>query len=247
MLSRDNKGALSWQFDEQVSAAGWIDHTHLLIASESKLFQFNIDLSIQRKICSLEKGNLLTRSNDGRADPWGGFWIGTMGKRAEPGAGGIYRFYKGKIKKLVSKVTIPNSICFSQDKKHAFYSDTATKLIMKQTLDHDGWPEGDSTIFINMKQDGLNPDGAIVDSQGQLWNAQWGASRVSYYSPNGKLLDSIKLPVLLPTCPAFGGSDYKDLFVTSATENLVYPTKFDGTVQMIKTKFKGQPEHRIIL
>ena len=63
-----------WQFDEYVSAAGWISHDELLIASESKLFSFNLVTEIKTKICDLEARNPATRSNDGRADPQGGFF-----------------------------------------------------------------------------------------------------------------------------------------------------------------------------
>jgi hypothetical protein len=72
-----------WQFDEYVSAAGWISQDELLIASESQLLRFHLRDHRQTKICDLEADNPITRSNDGRCDPQGGFWIGTMGKKAE--------------------------------------------------------------------------------------------------------------------------------------------------------------------
>ncbi|MEL6588225.1 MAG: SMP-30/gluconolactonase/LRE family protein, partial [Pseudomonadota bacterium] len=91
--------AQSWTFDEHVSAAGWVDDTTLLVASETALFRFDLTTGDRTDICALEADNPVTRSNDGRADPQGGFWIGTMGKEAEPKAGAIYRFYKGELRK----------------------------------------------------------------------------------------------------------------------------------------------------
>ena len=91
-----------WQFDEHVSAAGWIDHDRLLIASETRLFSFNLATQAQQTVVALEAKDPRTRSNDGRADPWGGFWIGTMGKQAEAGLGGIYRYYQGTLRPLYS-------------------------------------------------------------------------------------------------------------------------------------------------
>ena len=79
-----------WQFDEHVSAAGWIDENRLLIASETALQVFNTESGESEFLCALESENAATRSNDGRADPYGGFWIGTMGKSAEPGAGAVF-------------------------------------------------------------------------------------------------------------------------------------------------------------
>ena len=90
----------SWDFSEHVSAAGWVDHDTLLIASETGLWRFSLTTGRKDLVVALEADNPITRSNDGRADPWGGFWIGTMGKRAEPGAGAIYRFWQGALRRL---------------------------------------------------------------------------------------------------------------------------------------------------
>ena len=82
-----------------------------------------------------------TRSNDGRADPWGGFWIGTMGLKAEKEAGSIYRFYQGQLNRLHQELTIPNSICFSPDRKFVYFADTRQEKILEQDLDQiHGWP-----------------------------------------------------------------------------------------------------------
>ena len=78
-----------WHYAETVKEEEWIDATRLLIASETALFLFDIETGAREPVCDLERQNTATRSNDGRADPWGGFWIGNMGTSAEPGAGAI--------------------------------------------------------------------------------------------------------------------------------------------------------------
>ena len=70
LLSREGDQALEWQFDEHVSAAGWIDHDRLMVASETALWQFDLSSGEQSFLCALEAENPVTRSNDGRADPW---------------------------------------------------------------------------------------------------------------------------------------------------------------------------------
>ena len=115
LLSRTAAGEQVWSFDDHVSAAGWIDRTRLLIASERALFTFDVDTGAQDHVVALEADNAVTRSNDGRADPQGGFWIGTMGKEKERKAGAIYRYYRGEVRKLVDQVTVSNAICFSPD------------------------------------------------------------------------------------------------------------------------------------
>ena len=80
--TREGDRTKTWQFDEHVSAAGWVDEERFLIASETKLFLFNVETGQSEDVFPLEADNRATRSNDGRADPFGGFWIGTMGKAA---------------------------------------------------------------------------------------------------------------------------------------------------------------------
>ncbi|MBV8666097.1 MAG: SMP-30/gluconolactonase/LRE family protein, partial [Burkholderiaceae bacterium] len=60
------------------------------------------------------------------------------------------------------------------------------------------------------------PDGSIVDREGCLWNAQWGAGRVVRYSPDGRSLHSLQLAAKNPTCPAFGGIALGQLMTTSS-------------------------------
>ena len=237
-----------WQFDEHVSAAGWISQNQLLIASESQLLNFNLIKETQTKICDLEPGNLVTRSNDGRADPQGGFWIGTMGKNAEANAGAIYRYYRGELRLLVANVTIPNAICFSPDRKTAYYTDTPTRKILAVELNQDGWPNSKPQVVIDLTDTGENPDGAVVDSDGNIWNAQWGSSKLACYSPKGILLKTVILPAAHTTCPAFAGSS-KRLFCTSATEGRTSEelTPADGQTFEIQVSEIGQLEHQVIL
>ena len=97
MHMSDGSNHKSWTFECFVSAAGWVSNEKLLVATATDLRLFNILTGLSEQICQLESNNLSTRSNDGRADPFGGFWIGTMGIAAEPQAGSIYRLFEGKI------------------------------------------------------------------------------------------------------------------------------------------------------
>ncbi|MEM5522309.1 SMP-30/gluconolactonase/LRE family protein [Sulfitobacter sp. AS59] len=246
LLSQHDGEVLSWNFDECVSAAGWIDANTLLIASETGLWQFDLISGERALVAPLEAEQPLTRSNDGRADPWGGFWIGTMGFDAERGMGAIYRFYKGELRKLFGDITISNSIAFSPDRRFAYYTDTPTRQIMRVALDaEDGWPEGDAEVFVDLKQSKRNPDGSVVDSEGCLWNAQWGAGQVVRYGPDGTLMGTYDVPAAQATCPAFGGPDLKTVFVTSAAQGR--DGAQDGQTFSFAAGVKGQREYRIIL
>ncbi|MEM9756589.1 MAG: SMP-30/gluconolactonase/LRE family protein, partial [Pseudomonadota bacterium] len=207
LLSDDGK---EWAFDRNVSAAGWVDDTSLLVATETDLAQLDLDSGTLTQIAALEDDLPATRSNDGRADPSGGFWIGTMGKDAQHGAGAIYRFYRGELRRLVSPVTIPNAICFPPDGAHAYYTDTAVGIVWRVSLDSHGWPDGEPQAFLDLGPD-AGIDGAVVDTDGRFWNAQWGHYRVAVYAPDGTLLEVHPLPARQPSCPAFGGPDLSTL------------------------------------
>lgn len=252
LMSRDGDKTLVWQFDEHVSAAGWVDYDTLLIASETGLWRFGLATGAKERVVPLEADNAITRTNDGRADPWGGFWIGTMGKQAETGAGSIYRYWQGELRRLVPNVTISNAICFAPDRTCAYFCDTVTKQVMRWTLNNQtGWPEGEPTVFIDLTDDGLNPDGAVVDTEANIWIAQWGASRVAAYDQSGEFLRAVDFDALHTSCPAFGGDDLTTLFCTTAREGLDAETvKSNPSNGMTFAKTgvaQGQTEHRVIL
>lgn len=234
-----------WQFDAHVSAAGWIDHDRLLIASETQLFTYHLETGAQAHVAPLEADNAVTRSNDGRADPYGGFWIGTMGKQAEDGAGSIHRYYRGAVETLFEGITITNAICFTPDHAFAHYTDTTSRQIMRVALDADGWPRGAGAVFVDMRAEGLNPDGAVVDAEGCLWVAQWGGARVARYDPDGAFMGAVSVGASQTTCPAFGGPDLSTLFVTTAATGL--DGAEEGKTFAIPTQARGQREHRVVL
>lgn len=241
-----------WSFDEPVSAAGWVDNTTLLIASASALLTFDLDNGAREPVAKLEADNPITRSNDGRADPFGGFWIGTMGRNAETQAGAIYRYYLGELRKLYDGITISNAISFAPDGRTAYFCDTRDGRVMRQRLaDKDGWPQGEPETFLDLRGEGFGADGAVIDAEGNFWNAQWGASRVACYSPAGVFLRAIEVPARHTSCPAFGGPDLTTLFCTSALEGISGETRANepdnGRTFAERDVTLGQAEHQVIL
>jgi len=235
----------SWTFGEYVSAAGWVDRNTLLMASATGLWRFDIPTGTRELVVSLEADNPVTRSNDGRADPRGGFWIGTMGIKAEAYAGAIYRYYRGELRKLFDRITISNAICFAPHGRTAYFADTFSKCIQRVALDEDGWPDTSPEEFVDLRGEGLNPDGAVVDAAGNLWNAQWGAGRVACYSPDGVFQKSFALPASQVTCPAFGGPHLTTLFATSASGGV--DERQGGKTFAMELGVLGQAEHQVIL
>ena len=251
LLTRATEGPQEWHFPEMVSAAGWVSRDELLIASETALFRFNLVSGARSTVASLESHDPLTRSNDGRADPQGGFWIGTMAKiegTGTPAKGAIYRLFKGELRRLFPKIAIPNAISFAPDGKTACFADTVTGCVMRVALDAEGWPKGAPETYLDLTAEGLNPDGAVIDRTGVMWLAQWGAGRVAAYTPDGQFLRAVSFDAPHTSCPAFGGDT---LYCTSALHGMDAAARASsphaGKTFHAPAIAPGQAEHQVIL
>lgn len=209
------------QFGERASALATIDGERQLLLTESGLHIRDAATGKLSLHISVEASNPGTRSNDARVHPCGALWFGTMGKKAEAGAGAIYWYFRGELRLLFPAISIPNSICFSADGKTAYYSDTAFNLLYRLDCDPDtGLPLGDPKLFVDRRGDKGGIDGSVVDRDGVLWNASWGGGRLDAYAPDGSVLRSVPVPASQASCPAFVGAAADRLVVTSAWEGM---------------------------
>ncbi|RUX05194.1 MAG: SMP-30/gluconolactonase/LRE family protein [Mesorhizobium sp.] len=205
------------ELGQMASAIAIIDDKRQLIATETGLFVRDVATGRMTLHTPVEADNPLTRSNDSRVHPCGALWMGTMGKSEAKGAGSIYWFFKGELRKLFSGITVSNSICFSGDGALAYYTDTSTGLLMRVACNPaTGLPAGEPNVFVDHRSSKGYVDGSVVDHDGVLWNAVWGGKAVKAYSPDGTLLREIAMPVTQPSCPAFVGAKADRLAVTSA-------------------------------
>ena len=202
------------------SALGRIDaHRQLLVADDGLYIRDTADgrLTLYRP---LEADNAATRSNDARVHPSGTFWIGTMGRKAERGAGAIYALHRGELSLLFGQVTIPNAICFSLDGSIGYFADTGKNTLFRVALDPaTGLPQGEPAALVT-RRGGGGIDGAVVDADGLIWNARWGGGCIDVYDPQGQHLRSLHVPARQSSCPAFIGQDFSRLLVTSAWQGM---------------------------
>lgn len=250
LLTREGSATRLIQFGEHVSAAGWIDRDTLLVASETALLRVDLRSGAHAPVVALEADRPGTRSNDGRADTFGGFWIGTMGKAAEPGQGALYRYHAGELRCLRRDMTIPNAICFAPDGRTAYFTDTPSRTVMRQPLSTGtGWPEGPARPWLKLAEEPGNPDGATVDAEGNVWIALWGAGRVVCHAPDGRHLRTVRFPAAHTSCPAFGGERFATLFCTSARQGLseeaIAAEPRNGMTFAATAPVPGRPEPRV--
>lgn len=248
LLSRHEHASQVWPLGKMASAAGWLDATQLLLATEAGLAVLDLDNGQLVPHWHLPASATALRSNDGRADRHHGFWFSTMGKQAEPGAGSIYRYFGGEVRQLFDGLTIPNSICFSADGRQAYFSDTARQIVWRLALDAQGWPTGERVVFLDLADQGLYPDGAIVDAEGGLWCAHWGSGAVMRYNPQAQRTHTFSVGgALHVSCPAFGGQDLRSLLLTTAREGLADPDAAQGMTYLLDAPVQGLPEPQVIL
>ncbi|TIR56313.1 MAG: SMP-30/gluconolactonase/LRE family protein, partial [Mesorhizobium sp.] len=173
LLEKPLAGALKiHDLGVMASAIAVIDDARQLIATEIGLQVRDVATGKLTLHTPIEADNPLTRSNDSRVHPCGALWTGTMGKDEGKGAGAIYWFFKGELRRLFSDITVSNSICFSDDGTIAYYTDTATGLLMRVACDPaTGLPTGEPNIFVDHRSQKGYVDGSVVDRDGVLWNA----------------------------------------------------------------------------
>jgi sugar lactone lactonase YvrE len=164
------------------------------------------------------------RFNDGACDTAGRFWAGTVAHDARPGGGALYRLDPdGTITTVLEGVTESNGLGWSPDGATLYFIDSGEAEPRVRAFDYDpdtgriGWQPYDLIPFPPGK---VVPDGLVVDAEGCLWVAMWGAGEVRRYAPTGGLLATLPVPVSQPTCPAFGGPGLTDLYLTTAWEGM---------------------------
>jgi sugar lactone lactonase YvrE len=240
-------------FKDVVAAAAVIDKDTLAVAQAGMLLRYDLRTDTSTPIVPIEPDKPGNRTNDSRVDRTGGFWIGTMSRRGgqDKGAGAVYRYRAGELIQLMDNITIPNATCFSPDGRIAYFADTMNPRILQCATDPaTGLPVGEWTEFASTEGAG-GPDGAVTDSEGCVWSARWGAGRVVRHTPDGKVDRIVELPTSNVTCPAFGGKDYKTLYITTAREHMgpdqIAREPHAGSVFAINVDVPGLPEPDLVL
>jgi sugar lactone lactonase YvrE len=239
------------QLDRMASALARIDAGRQLIVTEDGLYIRTLGDGAMHLYQPLEADNPRTRSNDARVHPSGTFWIGTMGRKAEPGMGAIYALHRGDIVRLFPAITIPNAICFAPDGATGYFADTAENVLYRVSLDPStGLPRGTPEVLLRYQGPG-GLDGAIVDADGAIWNACWGNACVNVFSPQGERVRSLHVPARQSSCPAFVGPDLSRLLVTSAWQGMDEAARAADPVQgrtfLLAAAARGRPEPDVVL
>ncbi len=163
------------------------------------------------------------RFNDGKCDPAGRFWAGTMSISNTPHTGSLYVLEKDfTVNTKIIGVTCSNGLAWSPDHKTLYYIDTPTRNVVAYNYDIINGNITDGRIVISIPKGKGYPDGMTIDTEGMLWIALWDGWKVIRYNPyTGRQLCQIILPVSQVTSCVFGGDAMEDLYITSARVGLL--------------------------
>ncbi|WP_183873101.1 SMP-30/gluconolactonase/LRE family protein [Pedobacter sp. AK017] len=188
------------------------------------------------------------RFNEGKCDPEGRFWVGTMSLTDEEKKGSVYALdEKLKIDKKITEVSISNGLAWSGDKKTLYYIDTPTFEIVSYDYDSSTGTITNRKVVIKVSEKDGYPDGMTIDNEGMLWVAHWDGWQITRWDPiNGEKLLSIPMPVARVTSCTFGGKNLNDLYVTSArtglsTSDLKKQPEAGAIFVIRNSSFKGLP------
>lgn len=188
------------------------------------------------------------RFNDCRADPRGRLWAGTLHRDRKQGESALYRLDPGGLTVVLPERTISNGIGWSIDGTSMYYIDSTTQRIAEFAYDLDTGDLGEQRVFADIDAtDGL-PDGLVVDAEGGVWVCLFGGGLIRRYLPTGMLDREIELPLTNPTCPAFGGTDLRTLYITTARHRLtpeqLVREPLAGALLQLDVGVAGCPPHR---
>jgi len=243
-------------FDRDLCSFGMVVNSQVLLcAFDNGLALFDRTNDTLKLIPGLDQPDAI-RLNDGRVDRQGRFWVGSLvdnpGNQISNTLNGqLYCIdANGDITTHLDGIRISNSICWSPTGELMYFADTPAKTIWQFDFNQTDGTLSNRRIFTTTKQNAGVPDGSTVDSEGCLWNAEWGSGRVVRYTPAGDINYVINLPVSQPTCVTFGGENYSDLYVSTARYGLDDSQLLEqpdaGDIFVYETTVKGLPEEQFI-
>jgi sugar lactone lactonase YvrE len=215
-----------WPFSTDVSCCAPLMEGGLLLALRSGLVRFDPSSGAAHPLADAPYDTAVLRFNDGKADPQGRLWVGTIHEPREPKAA-LYRFAGGELERIAGDVTVSNGLAWSPDARTMYWSDTKAHAVYAFDFDSAAGSISRRRVFAqfapkapdqDLRTYGGRPDGAAVDMQGHYWCAMFEGARLLRLAPDGTVEREVRLPVRCPTMPCFGGADLKTLYITTARE-----------------------------
>lgn len=236
----------TFRLESMIGAIALRESGGIVAASQNGFSFVNLDSGASTFLSNPEGNRLNNRFNDGKCDPLGRFWAGTMSMTGESRAGSLYRLNDDhSVNVMLTDVSCSNGLAWSNDHKVFYFIDTPTREVV--AFDYDiatGSITNKRNIFTFAKENGV-PDGMTIDAAGMLWVALWNGWKVVRIDPGTRqIISNIYLPVSRITSCTFGGDNLEDLYITSArsglTEEELKKQPLSGSLFVVRNSgFKG--------
>jgi len=243
ILNIKTKKKKIFKVNKEIGFVSHIKENVFILGLKSELRIINL---INKKVLhsiKIEPNKRNNRLNDGKTDPMGRLWFGTMDNlERKKSSGSLYCLNnKLKLHKVDSKYFITNGPAFL-NKNNFYHTDSRDKKIYKIKIDKK-LKIIKKKVFIKFKNKEGSPDGMTLDKQNNLWTCHFGGACISIFNKTGKKIHKIDLPAKNITNCTFGGSNNSELFVTSAKKSLskkdLRQFKLSGSLFRIKTNVNG--------
>jgi sugar lactone lactonase YvrE len=208
--------------DEDIGCIGPARDGGFIAGLRSGLWLLDAHGGKRRLLVANPENPATNRFNDGRVDPRGRYFAGTLDEPKAGGCAGFYRLDRSGLSRIAGGLMTSNGAAFSPDGRTLYHSDTPRFVIWRWDYDPETGTAENQREFVRLEptaDDRGRPDGAAVDVEGCYWSALYAGGRIHRYDPDGRLMRSYPLPARRPTMPAFGGADMQTLFVTTAADD----------------------------
>lgn len=211
-----------WFLDEMIGAVVPSGKETLILALESGIASFNYKTRKLMPLGILENSDQNLRFNDGKCDPGGNLWIGTMHKNLKPEYGNLFKVdHKLNETLQIKNTSISNGMAWSPDKTKFYYIDTAVYEVWEYDFDIAKAEISNRKTIFKIPESYGGADGMTIDREGMLWIAHWGGGCVRRWNPKtAEVLEKIEVDAPHVTSCCFGGKDLKTLYITTARSGM---------------------------
>lgn len=253
-MDRRTEAVTTHFFDEPVTALSLTDAEGvLLVALGSKLVLLTVETDRREDLGVRLPDAPQARFNDGRTDPAGTFWIGSMGNNVGldgegldvvDGLGRLFRLRgRGPLETVEEGIGIANTVCWAPDGRTFYFADTLRNRVQAYPFDPATGTLGTPRSHFEGFARGA-PDGSAMDAEGYLWNCRWGGACVVRVAPDGSVDRVVEMPVRNVTTACFGGPGLSTLYITTAAADRAPGDRLAGSVFALETGTRGLPENR---
>lgn len=241
----------SRELGQPVGTVAVCESGRLIVALRDGFFLLDFASGELQAIADPEADRPDNRFNDGKCDPAGRFWAGTMSLVGQKRQGSLYCLDPAGSapRRMVEDVSTSNGLAWSPDHRTMYYIDSPTRQV--SAYDYDlatGTLDRPRTVVTIPEGEGV-PDGMTIDEEGMLWVAQWDGWCVSRWDPQtGRRIGRVEVPAARVTSCVFGGEDRKQLYITTARtglkEDQLASQPLAGGVFRVHSEVAGAPTYR---